>query len=226
MLSAIINLLKKLFGGLTSTDTTKPDLNRTIFFDEVRNSLFNGKMSQSQVDGMNVLLDTTYDMQVNQRAYILATAKHETAHTMLPVRETLAKTDQQAINRLEYAWKTGKLPWVKTPYWRPNSKGLSYFGRGYVQLTWENNYRNAGNKLGVDLVDNPGLALDSGIAAEIIRRGMEGGWFTGKKLSNYLTPTKTDYVGARRIVNGTDKASQIASIAVKFEKAIDKSIVA
>ena len=86
---------------------------------------------------------------------------------------------------------------------------------GYVQLTWDYNYKKAGNLLGVDLVSNPEFALRPSIAAQIIVRGMSEGWFTGKKLSDF-----TDFVSMRRIVNGTDKAALIADYARKFENAL------
>lgn len=147
----------------------------------------------------------------NQTAYVLATAYHETARTMKPVRETLAKSDAAAKARLSRAWKAGKLPWVKRDYW---SSG--FFGRGYVQLTHEANYRKAGNRLGVNLVKEPSLALEPWIAAPVLVRGMQEGWFTGHKLSDYITLTRSDFTGARKIVNGTDRAKDIARYAREY----------
>ena len=46
------------------------------------------------------------------------------------------------------------------------------------------------------------------------------GDFTGKKLSDYIKPGSVDYVNARRIVNGTDCAEQIADYASKYEDAL------
>jgi predicted chitinase len=151
----------------------------------------------------------------NQAAYVLATAFHETAGTMRPVRETLAKTDAKAKEILTKAWKSGKLSWVKSDYW---SSG--FFGRGYVQLTHQANYQKAGNKLGVDLVSNPSLALDATYAVPILVLGMEQGWFTGKKLTDYITLSKSDFTGARRIVNGTDRAGLIAGYAKEYDAAL------
>ncbi|WP_245410214.1 glycoside hydrolase family 19 protein [Falsochrobactrum shanghaiense] len=148
----------------------------------------------------------------NQLAYVLATAYHETAHTMKPVRETLAKTDAKAKEILTKAWKAGKLPWVKSDYW---SGG--YFGRGYVQLTHKANYERAGREFGVDLVNNPSLALEADIAAQIIVLGMRDGWFTGKELGDYITLQYSNFVSARRIVNGTDKDALIAGYARKYD---------
>ena len=133
----------------------------------------------------------------NQCAYVLATAYHESAHTMRPVRETLAKSDASAKAILSKAWKAGKLPWVTSDYW---SSG--YFGRGYVQLTHKANYAKAGDALGIPLAERPSIALEADTAADIIVLGMDEGWFTGKKLGQYITLDKSDFVGARVIVNG------------------------
>lgn len=46
------------------------------------------------------------------------------------------------------------------------------------------------------------------------------GWFTGHKLADHLTDTKTDYKNARRIINGTDKMKAIADYAEEFETAL------
>lgn len=154
----------------------------------------------------------------NQMAYVLATALWETAHTMKPVRETLASSTDQAISILERAWGAGKLPWVKTPYWRRDSKGRSWLGRGYVQLTWFDNYKKAEEILGIDLTTNPERALDPRIAAEILVKGMKDGWFTGKKLSDYITLQKSDFYNARRIVNGLDRASEIQALAREYDR--------
>lgn len=151
----------------------------------------------------------------NQAAYVLATTQWETAHTMEPVRETLARSDADAIARLDRAFEKGQLKWVSHPYWR-----TGFFGRGYVQLTHEANYRKAGNKLGIDLVGNPSLALEAGTAVLVLVTGMLEGWFTGKKLSDYITLQQSDFRGARRIVNGTDQASAIAELAREYDDAL------
>lgn len=151
----------------------------------------------------------------NQAAYVLGTALWETAHTMEPVRETLASSDASAVARLDRAFEKGQLRWVSHPYWK-----TGFFGRGYVQLTHEANYRKAGNKLGIDLVANPSKALEAETAALILVTGMREGWFTGKKLADYITLKQSDFRGARRIVNGTDKASAIAELAREYDEAL------
>lgn len=184
-------------------------INRAQFFASIR-PLFKG-LSQSQVDGLNFLLDAFEqdgNLSVQEMAYMLATAYHETAATMLPIEEY------------------GKGRWRK--YGQnididgSRYKGLPhiYYGRGYVQLTWLTNYKLAGDKICVDLVNHPELALNPTYAAQIMIAGMREGWFTGKKLSDYIKTSKVDYVGARRIINGTDEARKIAGYAEIFEKAL------
>ncbi len=43
---------------------------------------------------------------------------------------------------------------------------------------------------------------------------------TGKRLSDYIKPGSVDYLNARRIVNGTDRAEQIAGYAREYERAL------
>lgn len=64
--------------------------------------------------------------------------------------------------------------------------GYTYRGRGYVQVTWKNNYRAIGAEIGVDLVREPDRMLEPEIAAWATVYGMERGIFTGKRLSDYV----------------------------------------
>ena len=185
-------------------------LNRGAFFDNVR-GLFQGRLNQSQVDGLNALLDAVNGCRINEAAYMLATAYHETARTMQPIEEYGKGRGRDYGKRLKMSRK-------------PYSDTLPlYYGRGYVQLTWYENYDKAGRLLGIDLLNKPELALDAAIAAKIMREGMIEGWFTGKKLNDYVGLRTADYVGARRIINGTDKANLIAGYAVAFELALRKA---
>ena len=105
----------------------------------------------------------------------------------------------------------------------PNT-GYVYYGRGYVQLTWSSNYQHIGNSLGFDLYHNPGLALDPPIAYRVMSWGMRNGAFTRFGLARYITDTNTDYVNARRIINGTDHAQEIATAAMNFEAILRASL--
>ena len=209
-------------------------INRTTFFNYVRKAPFGGRLIQSQIDGMTAILDAWESFtstDVRWLAYMFATAFHETGATMQPVRETLAKSDAQAIARLESAYKSGKLRSVKTPYWRKDANGLSWFGRGLVQLTWKPNYVRMGDILGIPLDKNPSLALDLETAVQIMFEGMTKGAsskgdFTGKSLENYFNSTTDDPVGARKIINGTDKAQLIAGYHKNFLDAITEAMKA
>lgn len=190
-------------------------MNRAAFYAVVRKDL--GALTQSQVTGFEVLLTAVNGLPVAQQAYLLATAWHETGATMQPVREAHGATDAQTIARLEKAWAAGKLKWVKKPYWRKDADGKSWFGRGYVQLTHKENYQKASDRMGIDLVSDPSAALSPMIAARVLVQGCTEGWFTGAKLSDFLPG---NYVGARKVVNGTDRAQDIAHYAVSFEAAL------
>jgi putative chitinase len=108
--------------------------------------------------------------------------------------------------------------------------GFKYRGRGFVQLTGRRNYQKADKHLqdaGLcgGLIRNPDIALEPDIAFEIMDWGMVNGIFTGKTLSDYFNDKKTDYKGARRIINGQDRAAEIAEYAVNFERILRSSIL-
>lgn len=147
-----------------------------------------------------------HKLPLNDVAYILATAYHETAHTMKPVREY------------------GGEKYLKSKKYYP------YVGMGYVQLTWDYNYKKAGKKFNVDFMKDPKLLLLPKYAAPTLVVGMIEGWFTGKKLRDYIdTIDESDaedlleFNGARRIVNGNDKKALIAGYALQYEKALKAS---
>ena len=177
------------------------------FFDSLRKSF--GPLAQNQVEGIELLFTATEGLPLRHRAYILATAWHETGPAasplhMTPRREIWGPTPAQ--QRYE-----GRVDLGNT---QPGD-GKRYMGRGYVQITGRHNYHRASNIVGKDLVKMPDLALDPAIAARIIVHGMVNGWFTGKKMADF-----DSYVNMRRVVNGTDRAELIAGYADKFEAAL------
>ena len=158
-----------------------------------------------------------------QAAYILATTYLETARTMMPIKETVMPShrdkdpsDATVIARLDHAWNAGLLGQVSVPYWRDG-----WFGRGFVQITHKRNYERASRELGVDLVADPTRAMEPRISAKILVRGMMGGWFTGAALPRYVNSTEVDYVNARRVVNGLDRAQEIADYAKQYYDLLD-----
>ena len=72
--------------------------------------------------------------------------------------------------------------------------GIKYHGRGYIQLTGRANYSTYGKKLGVDLENDPDLAMDPEISAQVLacyfkERGVDqaaraGDWRKVRKLVN------------------------------------------
>ncbi|MCI4650856.1 glycoside hydrolase family 19 protein [Phaeodactylibacter sp.] len=145
------------------------------------------------------------DGDYRKLVYILATAWHESK--LKPVRERRAGSSQTWLRQLQ------------DRYW---SSG--YYGRGFVQLTWESNYKKMSEFLGVDLVGNPDLALEPRYAADILVYGMMNGEFTRRALSRYINMVQTDYYNARRVVNGTDRASLIKDYAVLLQTQIRKVV--
>lgn len=141
-------------------------------------------------------------LTLEQCAYVLATAYHETNGTFKPVREAYWLDETWRKNNLRY------YPW---------------YGRGFVQITWKNNYVKAGEKLGLDLITDPDVVMQEDIAIKILVQGMKGGWFTGKRLYTFVNENSKDYKGARRVVNGTDKDELIAGYARRYEESLLKT---
>lgn len=198
--------------------------NRKIFFDHVR-PIFGGTITQAQVDGIEAILDT-WDASpeftdLRWLAYMLATTKHETAHTMQPISEYGGDTyffnsyDPEGDNPVLAGILGNTQP----------GDGVRFKGRGYVQLTGRRNYTRMASLTGVDLVSDPDLALDSKVAALIMFQGMKDGLFTGVGLPKYFNPTTDDWVNARRIINGTDRAGMIAGLGQAFYTAIKAAII-
>lgn len=138
-------------------------------------------------------------------AYMLATAWHETAEWMQPIREGCSRqgpagTDAQAVSAIQSAINRGL---IKHNYLVQNA-GVRHYGRGLVQITWLANYLKFEKILGKPLVLQPDLALGWDIALFIMYTGCAQGLFTGKKLSDYFgtVPTVAGYTNARAVVNG------------------------
>ena len=217
----MINLIQKLQQKLglvadgiwgNQSQTAIKDKTIELDFNVIRSQF--GRLNQSQVDGFNAILKAINEWGGDAKnplyvAYMLATAWHETAHTMKPIEE--------------YGKGKGKRYGSNVDINGSRYTGLKhlYYGRGYVQLTWLTNYKNMGKVLGVDLVNKPELALDHNTASKIMIYGMLNGSFTGKRLSTYLKKgTLEEFKQARRIINGMDKATNIAYQAQAFLQAI------
>jgi putative chitinase len=183
-------------------------MSATKFFSAIRKSLFSGALSQEQVDGTNRLLEATSGLPTKHRAYMLATAYHETAKTMQPIHE---------YGGVKYfdKYDTGKLAATLGNTPEKDGDGYLYRGRGYVMITGHDNYQKFSKILGIDLLKDPEKACDPEIAAKILVIGCTKGTFTGKKLSDY-----NNYPNMRKVINGIDDAYLIAGYAEKFEEAL------
>lgn len=180
---------------------------RKIFFDSVRPSLFGGKLSQGQVDGMNFKLDVwchaPYSDDLRHPAYCFATSYHETGQRMEPVREGFKETDAEAR---AYVKAQGYDYAAVDPV-----TGQVYYGRGDIQTTWADNYKKTSSRLGLsgslDLYLYPEEILDDSISAAALFMGMWEGWYRSdskgrQTLKRYFSSSVDDAYGAREIVNG------------------------
>jgi putative chitinase len=200
-LNAVISLWRPATPLISPTALT----DAAEFFKAVRGAF--GGLTQPQVDGFQTLLQTfgVARWPLSWAAYGLATAWHETAAQMQPVKEAY---------------------WLSEDWRKTNLRYYPAYGRGYCQLTWPKNYASADEALDLKgaLVANYDLALDPAIAARVIVWGMEAGAFTGKKLADYLPLSGQAgfdaYMHARQIINGTDKWNVIAKEAQQFEAAL------
>ena len=148
-----------------------------------------------QQDGINAILNEWQeqgDGDKRKLSYILATVYHETGKRFQPVKEFGGET-----------------------YLR-SKKYYPYYGRDFVQTTWLSNYQKVKAFTGVDVVGNPELMFNTGMAAKVAVHFMLLGLYTGKKLSDYFNTTVEDWKNARRIINGTDQADLIAGYAKQF----------
>lgn len=207
--------------GVTETvaPPCAPDLSR--FFDTMRSGRILGPtLSTEEVEGCKAIIAACEGWPVSWTAYALATAYHETAGTMQPIKEL----GGPAYFRRMYDPQGSRPLVAKSLGNTVPGDGVQFAGRGYVQLTGRRNYAYAQEKLGVPFIGNPDLAMQPDHAAAIMALGMSNGWFTGKKLSTYLPATgkatHAQFKDARRIINGVDRAADIATYAVEFQKAL------
>lgn len=145
----------------------------------------------------------------NECAYALATAYHETAAMMQPIYE---RGPRGYFNKYEPGTGIGARLGNSV-----KGDGFLFRGRGFVQLTGRANYARAAKELNLDLVRQPDLALVDVNAAEILVLGMIEGWFTGNKLADYIDIKHSDFINARKIINGLDCADKIAGYARTYD---------
>lgn len=188
-------------------------INRPQFYREFKLKFSIKKLTQEQVDSIECIFNEIErnDIQdIRWVSYMLATVYHETAATMLPIEEYGKGKGKLYGRRIKHSG----LPYT-------NVLGIMY-GRGYVMLTWYENYDLMGRLLGIDLLHYPEKASDPKIAAKILVEGMTKGSssfgdFTGKCLEQYFNDKIEDPLHARRIINGMDKTGLIETYYNKFK---------
>jgi hypothetical protein len=174
-------------------------MNSEEFFDVIRQAVFSGKMSQKQVDGVNKIL-------AYRNSDWPKMSDNELSYLLATVYHETAATMQPVTEYGSQAYLKSKKYWP-------------WIGRGLIQITWKTNYAKYG-------ITNPDDALKWPVSLKIAFDGMIYGRFTGKKLSDYITPKKCDFINARRIINGMDKAKLIAYYAQGFQHAFQEANVA
>lgn len=202
-------------------------MNRTTFYDAVRQPLFSGKIAEKQLAGMEALLNEWERQKLTDLrwlAYILATTYHETARTMQPIEEFGKGRNMDYGKKL----KMGKGPGKRVPYTTPDKL---YYGRGHTQNTWFENYEKltrAAAKQGFDwdFLNKPELLLQMEPSIWATFFAMQTGLYTGKALMHFFNDTTEDWKNARKIINGLDKADQIATQAKVFFAALQQANVA
>lgn len=202
-------------------------IDKKIFFDLYRRDFdVDGKLNAQQVQDLNTFLDLfeqySHWFNTAQWAYVFATTYHETAATMAPVREAF---------RMSEAWRKANLR-----YW-------PHYGRGYVQITWKENYEKftviLKRDLNITIRQRDDFMLPH-VAFYTMIYGFKHGSFTGQKISDYIPTTgsqgsipttgglgglKEHFISARRCINGSDRAELIASHAIKFLNILNLSII-
>jgi hypothetical protein len=189
------------------------NIDASRFFDAYRREF--GRIRPEQVAPLDALIGFINDDETltdhRHVAYMLATVHGECGDTYEPVEEAFYLAGR--VRDLD-AWR------------RRNLRYYPWHGRGYVQLTWRANYVRAERLLDIPLTADPTLAMIPANAYQIMSRGMQEGWFTGRSLTDYINGRKCDYRNARRIINGTDKMRQFAAWAQQFDRILSYAEVA
>jgi putative chitinase len=202
-------------------------MDRSIFYHDpkvgVRATIFNGRLTQRQVDLMNTLLDTWEyfpGMPIDELGSLFGQACWETEwFNFLHEKGDVAYFDKYD--------PTGPKPALaKTLGNTQKGDGARYKGRGFPHVTGRANYRKAGpivekyTGVAVDFEANPERMEDPALSAILLFHGMIFGTFTGKKISDFIDGDNVEDPGemqaSRRVINGTDHAADIARISSKM----------
>jgi hypothetical protein len=184
-------------------------------------------LSASRKQNLRDLLDyIAADAEISDirwAAYMLATSIHECRNAASRWQTTWSPVSETANNDGTYgpSGKYGAEEFVvnsKGERIDENGKLLQkdatgikkrYYGRGYVQITWQDNYRKFDTSLSLNhaLHTNPEKALEKDVAYKIMSLGMRDGSFSGPKLSDYINGGSTNYYDARSIINADKSQS-------------------
>jgi hypothetical protein len=218
----LIDELTRIQPWILNLATRKPitdgplNIDREAFFQMYMEEY--GPLDPTKLWGLDQLLefiDLDPDIKdVRWAAYMLATVKHECADKWQPIEEFGKGAGHDYGKDVTVTGSDGKKYTNK------------YYGRGYVQLTWKDNYDKMSKNLGLgdSLLIRPAEALDAETAYKIMSYGMRNGSFTGKKLSDYIHDSTVDYKNARRIINGLDQWQRIKGYAEKLEAMLTASL--
>lgn len=172
----------------------------------IRNALL-AKLAKN--DGLDELLGFIADdpewSDIRHVAYLIATVAHECAFTFKPITE---RGQRRYFDKYDAGTRIGAVLGNVRP-----GDGFKYRGRGYVMITGLRNYRVFAEKLGIDLVNDPDKALEPLISYRIAAIGMREGSFTGKAIGRYINAERCEFVTARKVINGLDRAEDIAGYA-------------
>lgn len=204
---------------------------RGKFFAAIRGtSLFPQGLRQHQVEGLERLLEVWerfYEPRsdLQKFAYDLGTSWLETWQTMQPITE---RGTHAYFSKYEPGTKLGRMLGNTAP-----GDGYRFRGEGDVQNTGRRNASFSAARLNkvfglqVDFVASPDLRGDPILSAHCLFLGNEEGWWTGKALSQYIDSVDEndsedlrEFIAARHVVNGTDRARDIGMAALGFEKAL------
>lgn len=193
-------------------------INRIAFQNRLNTHNLFKNPNAGQLQGLNAILD---EWEANPSlkdlrwlAYILGTIYHEVDKKMQPIEEYSKGQGKPYGQKLKY----GGGPNKRVAYSKPDK---IYYGRGLTQNTWYEIYEKLTKATrakaeGWDFLNHPELLLQMKPSVWASFYAMTTGLYTGRKLSHYFDGPLEDWDGARKIVNGTDKAGMIASYAQKF----------
>lgn len=203
-----INALHSLldaFGAARETNDNRVMKDAAAFYAGLRK--ITGPLNETQVKVVESIVQSASHWSHGELAYGLATAWHECR--LMPIEE-IGKGKGKA-------------------YGKPGKYGQSPYGRGLVQLTWDVNYEWADKictkadliKEG-DILKDFDLVMRPDIATMILVKGMETGAFTGKRVGDYIGDlgTPEGFTQARRVINGMDRARDIAAYAMTIQQGV------